>query len=118
MAKMPCLQAFTMLDGSFACLLWQKHATTSQLSYQGAFLELTEAISSLPVGGQTLLSNQTLQLASDREQVQKARNADSNKVCHPDYPWHRSGANIAQEILKTCLGHWIGIAVKDREIWI
>ncbi|KAK9861804.1 hypothetical protein WJX84_009388 [Apatococcus fuscideae] len=57
----------------------EKHATTSQLSYQGTFLELTEAISSLPVGGQTLLSNQTLQLASDREQVEKARNADSNK---------------------------------------
>lgn len=41
----------------------QEHATTGQLSYHGTFAELAEAISSLPAGGQTLLSNHTFQLA-------------------------------------------------------
>ncbi|KAK9843076.1 hypothetical protein WJX74_006588 [Apatococcus lobatus] len=42
----------------------EKHTTTSQLTYQGTFVELAEAFSILPAGGQTLVSNQTLQLVS------------------------------------------------------
>ncbi|KAK9843211.1 hypothetical protein WJX74_008778 [Apatococcus lobatus] len=44
----------------------EEHATTGQLSYHGSFAELTEAISNLPAGGQTLLSNHTFQLASNQ----------------------------------------------------
>ena len=44
----------------------QENATTGQLSYHGTFAELTEAISNLPAGGQTLLSNHTYLLAANQ----------------------------------------------------
>ena len=60
-------------------LLQQKHATTSQLIYQGTIVELAEAISILPAGGQILLTNQTLQLAS--HQTNKAQKAVKQLSC-------------------------------------
>ncbi len=60
----------------------QVHATTAQLSYKGQFAELTEAISNLPVGGQTLLSNHTLQLVANqlRRKIERKANARKSKA--------------------------------------
>ena len=49
----------------------QKHATTSQVSYHGLFAELTEAISNLPAGGQTLISNHAYMLATGQHVASK-----------------------------------------------
>ena len=60
----------------------QVHATTAQLSYKGPFAELTEAISNLPVGGQTLLTNHTLQLVANqlRRKIEKQAKKPTSQV--------------------------------------
>ena len=66
----------------------QVHATTGQLSYNGTLVELTDAISHLPAGGQTLLSNQTLQLVTSEFQKDSgtSRQTEEPKV---NFPWRK-----------------------------
>ena len=69
----------------------QEHATTGQLSYHGTFAELAEAISNLPAGGQTLLSNHTYLLAAN--QLDKSTDVPGTSehlkvgASHPAHEW-------------------------------
>ena len=49
------------------------HATTGQVNYQGHFAELVEAMSRLPIGGQTLLSNSVWRSVASRSNQGEAK---------------------------------------------
>ena len=58
------LEKFLSLFGhEHPLLLVQTHQTTRHISYSGPMVELTEALTSLPSGGQCIMSGQTYQRA-------------------------------------------------------